>query len=81
LFRWDIDLTTLSCQNIKDGLVSNVHVILYVEEISEAIEYEVKDVSFMDAEFLLQWEKGGTEAATWKDVATMKGQFPDFNLE
>jgi len=52
-----------------------------VEEISEAIEYEVKDVSFMDAEFLLQWEKGGTEAATWKDVATMKGQFPDFNLE
>jgi len=29
----------------------------------------------------VQWEKGGTEAATWKDVAIMKGQFLDFNLE
>lgn len=48
----DIDLTALSCQNIEDGLVSDVHAVLRGEEINEAAEYEVKDVRFIDAEVL-----------------------------
>ncbi|KAG5117575.1 hypothetical protein JHK84_043688 [Glycine max] len=39
----DIDLIALSCQNIEDGLVSDVHVVLHGEEVNEAVEYEVKD--------------------------------------
>ncbi|KAG4382983.1 hypothetical protein GLYMA_14G203800v4 [Glycine max] len=38
----DIDLTALSCQNIEDGLVSDVRAVLHGEEINEASEYEVK---------------------------------------
>ncbi|RZC26411.1 hypothetical protein D0Y65_004867 [Glycine soja] len=38
----DIDLTALSCQNIEDGLVSDVRAVLHGEEINEAAEYEVK---------------------------------------
>ncbi|XP_015931802.1 uncharacterized protein LOC107458102 isoform X2 [Arachis duranensis] len=49
----DIDLTALSCQNIEDGLVSDVHTVLRGEEINEAAEYEVKDVRFIDAEVKL----------------------------
>lgn len=48
----DIDLTALSCQNIEDGLVSDVRAVLHGEEINEAAEYEVKDVRFIDAEVL-----------------------------
>lgn len=48
----DIDLTALSCQNIEDGLVSDVHSVLRGEENNEAAEYEVKDVRFIDAEVL-----------------------------
>jgi len=29
----------------------------------------------------VQWKKGGTVARTWKDIATIKYQFLDFNLE
>lgn len=49
----DIDLTALSCQNIEDGLVSDVRAVLHGEEINEAAEYEVKDVRFIDAEVKL----------------------------
>ncbi|KAF7816223.1 putative polynucleotide adenylyltransferase [Senna tora] len=49
----DIDLTALSCQNIEDALVSDVHAVLKGEEINEAAEYEVKDVRFIDAEVKL----------------------------
>ncbi|MED6225348.1 hypothetical protein PIB30_092853, partial [Stylosanthes scabra] len=49
----DIDLTALSCLNIEDGLVSDVHAVLRGEEINEAAEYEVKDVRFIDAEVKL----------------------------
>ncbi|PNY07931.1 poly(A) RNA poly(A)merase cid14 [Trifolium pratense] len=49
----DIDLTALSCQNIEDGLVSDVHAVLRGEENNEAAEYEVKDVRFIDAEVKL----------------------------
>ncbi|CAI8585976.1 unnamed protein product [Vicia faba] len=49
----DIDLTALSCQNIEDGLVSDVHSVLRGEENNEAAEYEVKDVRFIDAEVKL----------------------------
>lgn len=49
----DIDLTALSCQNIEDGLVSEVHAVLRGEENNEAAEYEVKDVRFIDAEVKL----------------------------
>ncbi|KAL2975911.1 hypothetical protein AAZX31_14G189200 [Glycine max] len=49
----DIDLTALSCQNIEDGLVSDVRAVLHGEEINEASEYEVKDVRFIDAEVKL----------------------------
>lgn len=45
----DIDLTSLSCQNIEDSLVSDVRVVLHGEEVNEAIEYEVKDACFIDA--------------------------------
>lgn len=48
----DIDLTALSCQNIEDGLVSDVHAVLRGEENNDAAEYEVKDVRFIDAEVL-----------------------------
>lgn len=48
----DIDLTALSCENIEDGLVSDVRAVLHGEEINEAAEYEVKDVRFIDAEVL-----------------------------
>ena len=51
----DIDLTALSCQNIEDGLVSDVRAVLHGEEINEAAEYEVKDVRFIDAEVLSTW--------------------------
>jgi len=30
---------------------------------------------------LVQWEKGGAEAATWEDEAILKEQFLEFNLE
>ncbi|XP_068485102.1 uncharacterized protein [Phaseolus vulgaris] len=49
----DIDLTALSCQNIEDGLVSDVRAVLHGEENNEAAEYEVKDVRFIDAEVKL----------------------------
>ncbi|XP_020216409.1 uncharacterized protein LOC109800120 isoform X2 [Cajanus cajan] len=49
----DIDLTALSCQNIEDGLVSDVRAVLHGEEVNEAAEYEVKDVRFIDAEVKL----------------------------
>ncbi|KAK7300801.1 hypothetical protein RJT34_11652 [Clitoria ternatea] len=49
----DIDLTALSCQNIEEGLVSDVHTVLQGEEINGAAEYEVKDVRFIDAEVKL----------------------------
>ncbi|KAL2665055.1 hypothetical protein GLYMA_02G235800v4 [Glycine max] len=49
----DIDLTALSCENIEDGLVSDVRAVLHGEEINEAAEYEVKDVRFIDAEVKL----------------------------
>lgn len=48
----DIDLTALSCQNIEDGLVSDVRAVLHGEENNEAAEYEVKDVRFIDAEVI-----------------------------
>jgi len=30
---------------------------------------------------LIQWKDGGPETTTWEDIATIKYQFPDFNLE
>ncbi|KOM37859.1 hypothetical protein LR48_Vigan03g124100 [Vigna angularis] len=30
---------------------------------------------------LIEWQTGGEEGATWEDLATIKDQFPDFNLE
>ncbi|WVZ18576.1 hypothetical protein V8G54_005898 [Vigna mungo] len=30
---------------------------------------------------LVEWQSGGEEGATWEDQATIKDQFPDFNLE
>ena len=30
---------------------------------------------------IIMWNEGGSETATWEDVATIKDQFPDFNLE
>jgi len=30
---------------------------------------------------LIRWNEGGIDTPTWEDVATIKDQFPDFNLE
>ncbi|XP_059430076.1 uncharacterized protein LOC132163720 isoform X2 [Corylus avellana] len=46
----DIDLTAISCPNIEDSLVSDVHAVLRGEEHNEAAPYEVKDVHCIDAE-------------------------------
>lgn len=48
----DIDLTAVSCPNIEDSLVSDVHAVLRGEEHNEAAPYEVKDVHCIDAEVL-----------------------------
>ncbi|KAE8039405.1 hypothetical protein FH972_011820 [Carpinus fangiana] len=46
----DIDLTAISCPNIEDSLVSDVHAVLRGEEHNKAAPYEVKDVHCIDAE-------------------------------
>ncbi len=46
----DIDLTALSCPNIEDALVSDVHAVLRGEEHNEAARFEVRDVHCIDAE-------------------------------
>lgn len=48
----DIDLIALSCQNIEDGLVSDVHVVLHGEEVNEAVEYEVKDPKVLSTQLM-----------------------------
>ena len=32
-------------------------------------------------QILIRWNEGDNDNATWEDVATIKEQFPDFNLE
>lgn len=46
----DINVTTLSCQNIEDNLILDIPVVLYGEEINETVEYEVKSVCFIVVE-------------------------------
>jgi hypothetical protein len=48
----DIDLTAISCPNIEDSLVSDVHAVLRGEEHNKAAPYEVRDVHCIDAEVL-----------------------------
>ncbi|KAB1215073.1 hypothetical protein CJ030_MR4G018543 [Morella rubra] len=49
----DIDLTAVSCLNIEDSLVSDVHTILKAEEHNEAAPFDVKDVCCIHAEVKL----------------------------
>ena len=43
-----------------------------------------RDVTMQGArvpQILVQWKEGDNDTATWEDVAIIKEQFPDFNLE
>ena len=51
----------------------------YPKEILDRREVTVQGARV--PQILIRWNEGDNDTATWEDVATIKEQFPYFNLE